>query len=117
MAFGTLLMAYFRQSKRRSAEFVSTAMNIPCSASLTVKHQIIATGATREVYEELVAALPAEPMLYGDESPTKEGLTKAGLWTFVPRTFTVFAVRGSRAATILSDFFGEAYASGRPTRG
>lgn len=58
-------------------------MNIPCSAALTVKHQTIATGATPEAYEELVAALPTEPMLYGDESPTKEGSTKAWLWTFV----------------------------------
>lgn len=109
VAFVTFLMAYFRQSKRRSAEFVSTVMNIPCSASLTVKHQTIATDATREAYEELVTALPTEPMLYGDESPTKEASTKAWLWTFVARGFTVFAVRGSREATILSDFFGEAY--------
>lgn len=109
VAFVTLLMAYFRQSKRRTAEFVSTVMNIPCSASLTVKHQTIATIATRDGYEELVAALPTQPVLHGDESPTKEGSTKAWLWTFVARTFTVFAVRGSRAATVLSDFFGEAY--------
>ena len=109
VAFVTVLMAYFRQSKRRTAEFVSTVLNIPCSASLTIKHQAIATAAVRGDYDALVAALPTEPMLHGDESPTKEGSSKAWLWTFVAQTFTVFAIRGSRAATVLSDFFGEAY--------
>jgi len=109
VAFVTLLMACFRQSKRRTAEFVSTVLNIPCSASLTVKHQNIATQATRSAYEELAAALPQEPSLYGDESPTKQGPDTAWLWTFVARTFTVFRIQTSRAATILTNLFGEAY--------
>ena len=109
VAFVAMLMAYFRQSKRRTAEFVSTVMNIPCSSSLTVKHQSLATDATRSRYEELAAALPAEPTLHGDESPTKEGPTKAWLWTFVARAFTVFVVRPSRAATVLTDLFGASY--------
>ena len=109
IAFVTLLMAHFRQSKRRTAEFVSTVLNIPCSASLTVKHQSIATEATRAAYDELAAALPRQPSLYGDESPTKQASDKAWLWTFVAQTFTVFQIQTSRAATILSDLFGEKY--------
>jgi transposase len=109
IAFVALLMACFRQSKRRTAEFVSTVLNIPCSSALTIKHQNIATQAARPAYEELAAALPAEPALHGDESPTKEGPAKAWLWTFVAGTFTVFALRTSRAATVLSELFGEAY--------
>ena len=32
MAFTALLMAYYRQSKRRTAEFLSTIFGQPCSA-------------------------------------------------------------------------------------
>lgn len=110
VAFVALLMAYFRQSKRRTAEFVSTVLNIPCSPALTVKHQTLATLATRPAYEALAASLPAEPWLNGDESPTKQATDKAWLWTFVARTFTVFALRTTRAATVLTDLFGERYA-------
>ena len=95
-------MAYFRQSKRRTALFVTAILNIPCGPSLTVKHQQIATQALRPGDDELARALPQQPYLNGDESPTKEGPTKAWLWTFVARTFTVFALRGSRAATALT---------------
>jgi hypothetical protein len=76
---------------------------------LVVKHQAIATQATRPAYDELAAALPAEPVLYGDESPTKQAADKAFLWTFVAGTCTVFALRTSRAATVLTDLFGDAY--------
>ncbi|MBX3439983.1 MAG: IS66 family transposase [Planctomycetaceae bacterium] len=107
VAFVALLMAYFRQSKRRTALFVTSILNIPCCPSLTVKHQQLATQALRPGYEELIAALPTQPHLHGDESPTKEGSIKAWLWTFVARSFTVFALRGSRAATTLSELLGE----------
>ena len=97
IAFVTLLMAHFRQSKRRTAEFVSTVLNIPCSAALTVKHQNIATQATRSAYDELAATLPKEPSLYGDESPTKQASKKAWLWTFVARS--VHAVQSANLAS------------------
>jgi len=110
IAFVALLMACFRQSKRRTSLFVETILNIPCCPSLTVKHQTIATQALRPAYDELVAALPSQPQLNGDESPTKEGPLKAWLWTFVARTFTVFALRRSRAATTISELLGESFA-------
>lgn len=110
VAFVATLMAHFRQSKRRTALFVTSVLKIPCSPALTVKHQQLATRALRSGYDELVAALPSQPHVNGDESPTKEGATKAWLWTFVAGTFTVFALRGSRAATALSELFGDAFA-------
>ncbi|QEH35892.1 Transposase IS66 family protein [Aquisphaera giovannonii] len=110
IAFVATLMAHFRQSKRRTSLFVTSVLNIPCCPSLTVKHQRIATRALQPAYDRLVAALPSQPHLNGDESPTREGTTKAWLWTFVAGTFTVFALRGSRAATAISELLGEAFA-------
>lgn len=110
IALTALLMACFRQSKRRTSLFVTSLLNIPCCPSLTVKQQAIATDALRPAYEELVAALPSQPQLHGDESPTKQAATKAWLWTFVARTFTVFALRGSRAATAITELLGDTFA-------
>lgn len=110
IAFVALLMACFRQSKRRTSLFVTSILNIPCCPSLTVKHQNIATQALQPAYDELVAALPAQPHLNGDESPTKQATANAWLWTFVAHRFTVFALRGSRAATALSELLGETFA-------
>jgi transposase len=110
IAFVALLMACFRQSKRRTSLFVTSILNIPCCPSLTVKHQTIATQALQPAYGELVAALPTQPHLNGDESPTKEGPIKSWLWTFVAATFTVFALRGSRAATAITELLGETFA-------
>lgn len=105
-----VLMADFRQSKRRTAEFVTTVLNTPCSPGLVVKLQQLATQATRPAYDELAAALPQQPVLHGDESPTKQGPDKAWLWTFAARKFTVFSLRTSRSATLLNELFGEHYA-------
>jgi len=103
MAFTGLLMAYYRQSKRRTAEFLSTLLGQPCCAALTVKMQTQVAAALRPSYEELAAQLPVQEHVSADETPTKERNGKAWLWTFVARTFTVFAVRATRAATALDD--------------
>jgi transposase len=110
IAFVATLMAHFRQSKRRAALFVSSVLNIPCSPSLTVKHQNITTEALRRAYDELVAGLPEQSYLNGDESPTKQAQRKSWLWTFVASNFTVFALRGSRAATTIRELLGESFA-------
>jgi transposase len=109
MAFVALLMAYYRQSKRRTAEFLGTLLGQPCSASLTVKIQNQVTAAARPSYEALAAQLPAQEQLSIDETGTKEANGKAWLWTFVARRFTVFAVRPTREATALKTFLGEAF--------
>ena len=101
VALTALLMAYFRQSKRRTAVFLAALLGQPCCPALTVKMQNQATAALRPAYDELVAQLPTQDQVSVDETPTKEQNRKAWLWTFVARTFTVFAVRATREATAL----------------
>lgn len=102
-AFAALLMAYYRQSKRRTAEFLSTLLGQPCSPALTVKMQTQVTAALRPAYDELAAQLPTQDQLSIDETATKECNGKAWLWTFVARKFTVYTLRCTREATALVD--------------
>jgi transposase len=109
MAFTALLMAFYRQSKRRTAEFLSTLLGQPCCPALTVKIENQVTAAVRPSYEALAAELPTQEQLNIDETGTKEANGKAWLWTFVAHAFTVFAVRATREATALTTFLGEAF--------
>jgi len=83
MAFTALLMAYYRQSKRRTAEFLNTLLGQPCCPALTVKIQTVVTEALRPVYGELAGELASQEQLNIDETATKEQNGKAWLWTFV----------------------------------
>jgi transposase len=109
VALVALLMGCFRQSKRRVALFLEQVLNQPCSPGWVVKLQNQATAALRPAYDELAARLPAEARLGIDETPTKQGPAKAWLWTCVAATFTVFALRATRAATVLQELLGSAY--------
>jgi transposase len=109
IAFAALLMACFRQSKRRAAQFLSMILNQPASAGWLVVLQNRAAQAVQPAYDELAQQLPAQPTLHIDESPTKEGQAKAWVWTFVAATFTVFACRTSRAADVATQLLGAAY--------
>jgi transposase len=109
MAFTALLMAFYRQSKRRTAEFLGTLLGQPCCPALAVKMQNQVTAALRPSYEALAAELPTQEQLSIDETATKEENGKAWLWTFVARLFTVFAVRATREATALTTFLGEKF--------
>lgn len=102
-AFVVLLMAHFRQSKRRVGLFCESVLNIPVSAGLAVKLQNRATAALRPAYDELAASLPTQDVLGIDESPTKEANQKAWLWTFVADEFTVFRVTETRKADVLDE--------------
>jgi transposase len=110
VAFTALLMAYFRQSKRRTALFLETILQQPCSAAWTVKLQKQATDALRPCYDELAAALSQQPQLGIDETPHKEGPLKTWLWAFVATRFTVFTLRLTRAATVLGELLGDHFA-------
>lgn len=107
MAYTAMMMAFYRQSKRRTAEFLTAMFGQPCCAALTVKIQNQVTEALRPVYEETAAELPTQPHLNIDETATKQENGKAWLWTLVARRFTVFAVRPTRAATTLDDLLGD----------
>jgi len=110
VALVVLLMGCFRQSKRRVALFLDSVLNQPCSPGWVVKLQQQATVALTPAYEELVQQLPTEDVLAIDESPTKEGKVKAWLWTLVATTYTVFALRTTRAATVLEELLTDSFA-------
>jgi transposase len=110
IAFAGLLMAHFRQSKRRAALFLTSILNQPASPGWLVTLQNHAAQAVGPAYDELVAALPKQRVLFADESPTKEGRAKSWLWAFVAGVFTVFACRLSRAAEVPKQLLGEDFA-------
>lgn len=109
IALAALLMGCFKQSKRRVALFLEQVLNQPCSPRWVVKLQNQATVALTPAYEELPTHLPTEPVLGIDESPTKEARHKSWLWTFVAASYTLFALRTTRAATVLDDLLTEAF--------
>lgn len=106
LAFVALLMACFRQSKRRAAQFLSMILNQPASAGWMVNLQNRAAEAVEPAYQELAEQLANESILHGDESPTKEGPAKAWIWTFVAASFTLFACRLSRGAEVMQELLG-----------
>lgn len=110
VALTALLMGCFKQSKRRVALFLEEVLHQPCSPSWVVKLQNQATAALTPAYAELAAHLPTEPVLGIDESPTKEARVKSWLWTFVASSYTVFALRTTRAATVLQDLLTNTFA-------
>src|SRR5262245_5924194 len=110
VAFTATLMAYYRQSKRRTACFLASVFGVPASPGWVVKLQDVAAGALAGPCQQLAEALPSQPVLGADETPTKQGKSKAWLWTFVAGAFTVFALRLSRAAGVLGELLGQAFA-------
>jgi transposase len=110
IAFCALLMACFRQSKRRAATFLGLVLRQPASCGWMVALQNRAAEAVQPAYDELAQRLPDQPVLHLDESPTKEGQAKAWIWTFVAGAFTVFACRTSRAADVAKQLLGAAFA-------
>jgi transposase len=110
IAFSGLLMACFRQSKRRAAHFLGTILNQPASAGWMVLLQNRCAQAVQPAYDELAAKLPGQGVLHIDESPTKEGSSNAWVWTFVAEAFTLFACRTSRGADVPEQLLGEGYA-------
>jgi transposase len=109
IALVALLMGCFRQSKRRVALFLEQVLRQPCSPGWVVKLQNHATAALRAPYDEAVGQLPKEEILGLDESPTKEGPLKTWLWSCVAATFTVFALRTTRAATVVQELLGQEF--------
>jgi transposase len=109
VALVALLLSCFRQSKQRVTLFLEQVLGQPCSPGWVVKLQQQATAALQPAYTQLVAQLPTQPRLNIDETPTKEGHRPAWLWTFVATSFTVFAQRTTRAATVLGELLTPAY--------
>jgi transposase len=110
VAFSSLLMAYFRQSKRRTALFLEALLGQPCSTGLVVKHQTLATRALRPTYEKLASGLRRQPYIRADETGTKESRRKSWLWTLAAERFTLFAIRPSRGGEVPAELLGEDFA-------
>jgi len=106
IAFAGLLMACFRQSKRRAAQFLGLILHQPASPGWMVLLQNRAAEAVAPAYDEVAGQLATQAALHIDESPTKEGPAKAWVWTFVATAFTFFACRTSRAADVLKQLLG-----------
>ena len=102
-------MAYFRQSRRRTALFLEALCNLPCSTGLTVKLQNLATKALRPCYEQMRQALPRSDAVAMDETAAKEANHKMWLWTAVTKPFTLFHLAASRAADVAKELLGEGF--------
>ena len=61
VALAGLLMAYFRQSKRRTADFLTMILGQPCSSGWVLKLQEQASRAVASAHAELAEALPQQP--------------------------------------------------------
>jgi transposase len=109
VALVALLMGCFRQSKGRVALFLEQVLGQPCSTGWVVKLQNQATAALQPAYAELQQQLPTQRVLGIDETPTKQAATKSWLWTCVASTFTLFAVRTTRAATVLTELLTDGF--------
>lgn len=105
-AFTGLLMAHFRQSKRRASSFLSDLLNIPCSPAWMVKIQNLVSGAAAVPYDELRGSLAKQGQLFVDESPTKENKQKAWLWVAVAPKFAVFGIFANRKRESLVKLIG-----------
>jgi transposase len=104
-----LLTSWFRTSRRKAALFASDVCKVPCSAGHVSELEAKATAALRPVYDELLAALPEQAALNIDETPFKRGAMKTWLWTFVAGAFTVFVLRPTRKAIVLTSVLGEEF--------
>lgn len=104
-----LLMALFRQSKRRTALALGELFGVPVSPGLVVKLQQRLTDALAPSYEEMRTALPQTKVCNCDETAMKEGKKKSWLWTVVTATFTVFAIRLTRSADVIETLLGRKY--------
>ncbi len=101
-----LLTSWFRTSRRKAALFSSDICGVPCSAGHVSALEAKATKALEPVYNELAGILPDQSNLAIDETPFRRGRLKTWLWTFVAATFTVFVLRPTRKAIVLTETIG-----------
>lgn len=78
IAFAALLMACFRQSKRRAAHFLSIILNQPASAGWMVLLQNRAAEAVRPAYDELGQQLPPSPCCSSMNRRPRKARTRVG---------------------------------------
>jgi hypothetical protein len=104
-----LMTSWFRTSRRKAALFASDICNVPCSAGHVSALEAKATTALQPIYNELAGTLPDQSNLAIDETPFKRGRLRTWLWTFVALSFTVFVLRPTRKAIVLTEIIGADY--------
>lgn len=107
VAFTSLLMGMFRQSKRRVSLFCETLLNHRVSVGLVVKHQQQTSNAVAAACEQLVQLIPQQHAVCADETPTRQKNQNAWIWTVVATTFTVFRIRLTKAACVIKELLGD----------
>jgi len=105
-----LLTSWLRTSRRRAAAFSSDVCGVPCSAGHVSELEKRAADVLKPTYDELAEAPPEQPNLAIDETPFKRGRVRTWLWTFVAAGFTVFVLRPTRKATVLTETIGVDFA-------
>ena len=101
-----LMTSWFRTSRRKAALFASDICGVPCSAAHISALEAKATTALQPIYNELAEILPDQSNLAIDETPFKRGRLRTWLWTFVASSFTVFVLRPTRKAIVLTEIIG-----------
>ena len=86
------------------------ALQIPISLGSTQKAWEEASAAVGAPYEELQAALPAQPVLNADETGHRTNAAKRWLWTLVAPTFVFYTIATSRGSDVLRRLLGTTFA-------
>ena len=86
------------------------ALQIPISLGSTQKAWEEASAALGAPYEELQAALPAQPVLNADETGHRTNAAKRWLWTVVAPTFVFYTIATSRGSDVLRRLLGATFA-------
>jgi transposase len=86
------------------------ALQIPISLGSTQKAWEETSAAVGVPYEELQAALPAQPVLNADETGHRTNAAKRWLWTLVAPTFVFYTIATSRGSDVLRRLLGATFA-------
>ena len=86
------------------------ALQIPISLGSTQKAWEEASTAVAAPYEELQAALAAQPVLNADETGHRTNAAKRWLWTLVAPTFVFYTIATSRGSDVLRRLLGATFA-------
>src|SRR5882672_1060711 len=85
------------------------ALQIPISLGSTQNAWEEASAAVAAPYEELQAALPAQPVLNADETGHRTNAAKRWLWTLVAPTFVFYTIATSRGSDVLRRLLGATF--------
>jgi transposase len=91
-------------------EYLKDVCGLPVSRGYLAKVVQKTAGALRPVWNELHAALPAQPVLHVDETGHPEKGRRLWTWVFRAPLFTVFLIRVSRGSKVLVETLGQHFA-------